>query len=119
MGHSSLKIIQFHQYQQQDILEVEQFDDHGLLTHGGGDGTLIPEHVDTPGPVIESVDGMDGTDVPVLDNGADFDMDDDTFWQKWYEEIRQDEFSFVGLYGGEPDGHACDQVGGSCRELLW
>ena len=83
MNHSTLKIVQFHQYQQQDAFDVELNDEEGLLVHGGGDGATTSEEVDTPGPIIESIDGsIDGADIPVPDDGTDFELDDDTFWQK-------------------------------------
>ena len=66
--------------------------------HGGGDGIMMPEEVDTPGPIVESADSVtDAADIPVPDDGTDFDVDDEVFWQKWLEEIRHDEFSFTGV----------------------
>ena len=65
---------------------------------GGGDGTMMPEEIDTPGPIVESVDSVtEAADVPVPDDGTDFDVDDEVFWQKWLEEIRHDEFPFTGV----------------------
>ena len=78
-------------------------DEEGLLVPADGNGDGVSEEIDTPGPIIESIDGhSDGADIPVPDDGTDFDLDDDTFWQKWQEEIRMDEFPFVGLQERSP-----------------
>ena len=91
--HTQLKVIQLHQYPAHQALEAEMYDDHDVLRQGGGDGGEPPrDDVFTPGPTIESIsdDSVDGGDAPAPDDGADFDMDDGTFWTRWMGETRSD-----------------------------
>ena len=68
--------------------------DLDLLRQGGGDGGAPPgeDDINGPGPRIKSVhsDG-DPVDIPVLGGDTDSDLDDDSFWVRWMEEIRADE----------------------------
>ena len=45
------------------------------------------------GPCIESVHSdVDPADIPVPDDGTDFDLDDESFWALWLAKIRNDEY---------------------------
>ena len=41
---------------------------------------------------------MDPADIPVPDDGTDFDFEDGAFWTTWLEEIQADEYDFVEAF---------------------
>ena len=108
--HSVLKLIQFRQYPFNQVQEVELFDDHDVLRQGGGiDGHQPDYDPYGPGPTIESIDSESTgpAEVPVPGGDTDLDVDDDTFWTMWLEEIKVDEYEFAEVY------HAVYQSNGS------
>ena len=75
-------------------------DDYDILRHGGGDGAPPGEEdIYGPGPRIESVHSDDDpADIPVPDVSSDSDLDDDSFWVKWLDEIKVDEYDRVDTF---------------------
>ena len=95
--------------------EAEIFDDYGILRHGGGDGGVPPgeEDIYGPGPQVESIHSDDDpADIPVPDADSDSDLEDESFFTKWLDEIRADEYiadTFMATVGREDSRH------GDCR----
>ena len=99
--HPQLKILQFHQYPASQMQEVELFDDYDVLRQGGTDGGFPPAEDELgPGPTLESTDSssLDPADIPVPDDGTDFDIDDGAFWVEWLKEIEADEYEFTEVF---------------------
>ena len=71
-----------------------------MLRQGGSDGGFPPADDLGPGPTFESVDSdsIDSADIPVPDDGTDFDADDEDFWAGWLKEIKKDEYQFVEVF---------------------
>ena len=88
--HSTLKLIQFHQYPLGYVHDAEHYDEGDVLRQGGGDGGFPPaEDLLGPGPIIESIHSdSDPADAPVPDTDTDFDLDDEDFWTTWLAEIK-------------------------------
>ena len=102
--------------------DVELFDDHDLLRQSGGDGGMPPSdgwEVDTPGPTVQSVHSDEGgSEVPVPDDGTDFDLDDESFWQAWLAEIKADECYAAEVNDGHSRGQATGESPAGPRLLL-
>ena len=82
-----------HQYPCTQVRDVELYDDDGLLQRGSSDGSSPSLEIDGPGPTTESINSdLDPAEVPVPDDGTDFDIDRDDFWAGWLAEIRSDEY---------------------------
>ena len=97
-----------HQYLSEQYHEVELCDDSDVLRQGGSDGGNPSVDYDLgPGPVIESLDSSfeDPADIPIPDDGTDFDLEDGDFWTKWLAGIKADEYHFTEVFIAQQRRH--------------